>query len=216
MPGRSGGGLLFDGVDDGVQLPMTESLAFAGAFTVEAWMSPSAFGRERTLWWTPAAVLSLRAEGTVVPVAILTGGQVGFVSTGVVPLNTWSHVAVTYDGSMLRLHINGVDAGSRAATGTLVPTSPPDAGVLGGAMAFAGGLDEVRLYRRALSVAEIVADMTLPVEPPSAPLTVTAVTSRGPGRRCGARHRLSHLQPRGGCGEPPRPPRCNCSTAPTT
>ena len=180
-PGRSGGGLQLNGVNDSLQLPLSESLAFSSAFTVEAWISPAMFGSERNLWWTPSAMLTLRAEGTVVPVAILTGGQVGFVSDSVLPLNTWTHVAMTYDGSMLRLYINGADAGSRAATGTLVPASPPEPGIVGGASAFAGTIDELRFYRRALSAAEISADMTDAVDSASAPLTVTSVTPAAQG-----------------------------------
>jgi hypothetical protein len=174
--GRFGAGLRFDGVDDAMLLPMSESLTFSSAFTVEAWIAPTTFGSERSLWWTPSAMLTLRAEGTVVPVAVLTDGQVGFVSAGIVPVGTWSHVAMTYDGSWLRLYINGADAGSREATGTLVPASPPEGGILGGDSAFAGAIDQLRLYRRALSPAEIAADMTAPVDPASAPFTVTAMT----------------------------------------
>jgi hypothetical protein len=184
--GRFGNGLRLDGVDDAVLLPVAETLTFSNAFTVEAWISPTAFGRDRSLWWTQSANLTLRAEGTVVPVAVLTGGQVGFVSTGVVPVGTWSHVAMTYDGSMLRLYINGADAGSRAASGTLVPVSPPEGGILGGDSAFVGALDEMRLYRRALSAAEIAADMTAPVEAISIPFTVTATTPATQGVAVGA------------------------------
>jgi hypothetical protein len=174
--GRFGGGLRLDGVDDAVQLPMAESLTFTTAYTFEAWMAPTTFGRDRSLWWTPAATLTLRAEGTVVPTVVpATSSQVGFVSGGVVPLGTWSHVAATYDGSMLRLYINGAEAGSRPASGPLMPASPPEAGMLGGILAFAGTIDEVRLYRRALSAAEIAVDMVVPVDSP-APFTVTATT----------------------------------------
>ena len=173
--GRFGRGLRLDGVDDAVQLPITQSLAFSSAFTIEAWIAPTTFGRERSLWRTSGAMLTLRADGTIVPVAVLSDEQVGFVSSGTLPLDTWSHVAMTYDGSMLRLYINGAEAGSRAATGTLVPASPPEAGILGGASAFAGTIDELRLYRRALSASEIAADMTAPAAP-AAPLAVTSTT----------------------------------------
>src|SRR6185295_10030858 len=97
-----------------------------------------------------------------------------FVSNRPVPLNSWSHVAVTFDGSMLRLYINGVDAGSRAATGTLLP-SLPEAGMLGGASAFAGTIDELRFYRRALSQAEVRLDSATSVDP-AWPLEVSART----------------------------------------
>jgi hypothetical protein len=82
---------------------------------------------------------------------------------------------MTYDGSMLRLYINGMDAGSRPAAGSLVPASPPQTGVLGGSAAFAGSIDEVRLFRRALSAEEIAADSIVPPEP-VAPFGVTAFT----------------------------------------
>ena len=171
--GRFGGGLQLDGIDDVVPLPMTETLTFSSAFTVEAWIAPTMFDHERMLWWTPGARLTLRAEGTVVPVAMLTDGQVGFVSSGTLPVGTWSHVAVTYDGSRLRLFINGADAGSRAATGTLMPA--PEAGMLGGASAFAGKIDELRFYRRALSQAEIRLDSATPIDV-THPLEISAHT----------------------------------------
>ena len=173
--GRFGRGLRLDGVDDAVQLPITQSLTLSSAFTIEAWIAPATFGGERSLWRISGAMLTLRAEGTVVPVAVLSDEQVGFVSSSTLPLDTWSHVAMTYDGSRLRLFINGADAGSRAATGTLVPASPPEAGILGGASAFTGTIDELRLYRRALSASEIAADMTGPAAP-AAPLAVTSTT----------------------------------------
>jgi len=57
--GRFGGGLQLDGIDDAVELPMSDGLTFSNAFTVEAWIAPAEFGRERSLWWTPAAMLSV-------------------------------------------------------------------------------------------------------------------------------------------------------------
>jgi hypothetical protein len=170
--GRFGGGLQFDGVDDAVQLPLTSSLLFSGAFTVEAWVAPSGFGIERRLWWTSNAMLTVRADGSVVPVAVLTGGQVGFVSEITLRAGVWSHVAVTYDGSTLRLFIDGVDAGSRPATGTLDPPSQ-EPGIIGGAPGFAGKIDEVRFYRRAISRDEVRLDATTPVDQ-TLPLQITA------------------------------------------
>ena len=83
------------------------------------------------------------------------------------PLNTWTHLAVTYDGTTLRLYVNGSQVGSRAVASPLLTST----GVLrfGGNSVwgefFAGRIDEVRLYNRALAVAEIQADMNAPIQP---------------------------------------------------
>jgi hypothetical protein len=81
------------------------------------------------------------------------------------PVGTWTHVAATYDGTRLRLFIGGRAAGSVAVTGRTCANDEPlavgakDAPALGILEAFWDGrLDDVRIYRRALS-ATAVADL---------------------------------------------------------
>jgi hypothetical protein len=70
-------------------------------------------------------------------------------------------MATTYDGTTLRLYVNGVQVGSKAQTGTLATSSNPL--TIGGdpiyGQHFAGRIDEVRVYNSALSAAQIQADM---------------------------------------------------------
>ena len=79
---------------------------------------------------------------------------------------SWTHIAVTYDGSMLRLFVNGIQTAARAADGNILSST----GVLrigGNALDgdyFEGFIDEVRIYSRALTRAEIQADMATPVQ----------------------------------------------------
>ena len=81
--------------------------------------------------------------------------------------NTWTHLAVTYDNATLRLYINGVQASSVAYTGNLITSANPLQ--IGGdslyGQYFQGIIDEVRVYDRALSQAEIQADMNTAVSP---------------------------------------------------
>ena len=83
-------------------------------------------------------------------------------STIVVPKNTWTHVASTYNGSTLTVWINGSRAGSKAVTGrtcrnnlplAVGAKNYPAAGIL--EAFWDGKLDNIRIYRRALSAAEI-------------------------------------------------------------
>ena len=82
--------------------------------------------------------------------------------------NTWTHLATTYDGATLRLYVNGVQVASKAQTGTLATSANPLQ--IGGdaiyGQYFAGRIDEVRVYRAALSQAEIQADMATPLGGP--------------------------------------------------
>ena len=96
------------------------------------------------------------------------GGNTQFLSgTTANPVNTWTHVALTYDGATLRLYINGTQVASRAATGAIQTTNSPL--WIGGNSPygeyFQGLIDEARVYNRALTQAEIQADMNAPVPP---------------------------------------------------
>jgi hypothetical protein len=71
------------------------------------------------------------------------------------PMNTWYHLAGTFDGSAFRLYINGQEAAS--GTGTLGSTADSafKIGTSGTCDPFGGQLDEVKVYNRALSSTEI-------------------------------------------------------------
>ena len=85
--------------------------------------------------------------------------------TSALALNTWTHLAVSYDGTTLRLYVNGVQAGSRALTGPIA-ASTGSLRIGGNAVwgeYFKGLIDEVRVYNRALSAGEIQLDMVTPI-----------------------------------------------------
>src|SRR5678816_542598 len=81
------------------------------------------------------------------------------------PGSTWTHVASTYDGSQLRLYVNGSQVAIRAVTGALPNSASPLQ--IGGNRVwsewFQGQIDDVRVYNRSLSAAELQADMSAPV-----------------------------------------------------
>jgi hypothetical protein len=90
-------------------------------------------------------------------------------------LRRWSHLAVTYDGTMLKLFVNGDQVSSRATRGAILST--PDPLWIGGnhpyGEYFHGLIDEVRIYDRALSRSELRAEMSTPIG------NATGPTARG-------------------------------------
>jgi hypothetical protein len=91
---------------------------------------------------------------------VFTTGDIGLQGPAVLPANTWSHLAMTWDGLTIRVYVNGAQVASGALAGLAVPSASPLR--IGGNSVwgewFAGLIDEVRVYNRALTAAEIAGD----------------------------------------------------------
>jgi hypothetical protein len=86
------------------------------------------------------------------------------------PVNTWTHLAGTYDGQTQRLFANGTQVAQRNQTGSMQTSSGAlriGSNSIWGEF-FRGRIDEVRIYKRALSAQEIQADRNDPLPIPSA------------------------------------------------
>jgi hypothetical protein len=138
--------------------------------TVEAWVRPTSGSGWRTVVLKEDAgglayALYSATTASRPAVYVHTNVDVELNGTAAVPLNTWTHLAVTYDGSTLRMFVNGVQVSSRALTGSMPATSSPLR--IGGNSVwgeyYRGLIDEVRIYNRALTGAEIQTDMNTPI-----------------------------------------------------
>jgi fibronectin type 3 domain-containing protein len=190
--GRFGSALSFNGAGNLVTIPDSASLDLTTGMTQEAWVRPSLLGGE----WRTALLkerpgglaYSLYAHGTDstnVPMSELTiGGARTVAGTSTLPLGVWTHIATTYDGATQRFFVNGAQVAQRAQTGAIV-TSTGSLRIGGNSVwgeYFAGQIDEVRIYDRALAAAEIQGDMNQAVgevddEAPTAPSNLTATGS---------------------------------------
>ena len=168
--GRYGSALSFDGVNDWVTTPDASSLDLTNAMTLEAWVRPSALGGWRTVVFKErpgGVVYGLFADqaGSRPLGQVFIGSERNATGTSALPLNTWTHLATTYDGAVVRLYVNGVLTGTTSVSGAMAAST----GVLrlGGngiwGEWFAGLIDEVRIYNRVLSAAEIQQDMQVPI-----------------------------------------------------
>jgi hypothetical protein len=172
--GRFGGALSFDGVDDWATVPDSNSLDVTSALTLEAWVNPSQV-RDWTTVMMKEQVGNL-AYGLYANSDLSLGNRPsGHVFTlndnnlrggSTLPVNAWTHLALTYNGSTVRLYINGAEAGAIPSTGNAVVTSAAPLHIGGNSIWgewFSGLIDEVRIYNRALTQTEIAADMSAAV-----------------------------------------------------
>ena len=156
-PGEVGQAFSFNGTDY-VDIPDAPNLDFGSTspISIDMWVfrtssaSPMHFIGKRSGCGTISYQMALDSSGPGF------GSELGGVSAHQdLPLNTWTHLAGTFDGTTFRIYINGTLAGT--AAGTLGPTTTASLriGTSGTCAGFGGLIDEVHLFNRALTEAEI-------------------------------------------------------------
>lgn len=156
------GALDFDGTNDTVEVPDSDSLDITGGITVSAWVYRRTASGYR--------VIVAKRVGSATPTAVnyqlnlhTTAGALEwynlteYISSYIVPTNVWTHVAGTVtSGGVLNLWANGVSVYSAtgvarvANTATLRIGTRPDGGE-----AFSGQMDDVAIWNRSLTAPEM-------------------------------------------------------------
>ena len=193
--GKFGRALSFDGVNDWVTVADANDLDVTTTMTVEAWVFPTA---TTNAWRTTLAKEQSSGLSYAMMANSSSGRPFGVIDTGGeqlaqgpagLPVNAWSHLTATYDGSALRLYVNGTLVTTTPAIGSIIASGSPlrFGGNSGLGEWFQGRLDDIRIYNRTLSASEIQTDMNTPAgqpaptdtTPPSAPGNLTATGQLG-------------------------------------
>ena len=155
-----------DGGDEYMALGQPTSLYMTSAMTFSAWFrydAPKSFGtigyqvKEGVAWrWFMRVVNNGLGVG-------VSGNSVtaDFSAGTVLTPGVWYHAALTYNGSQVRVYLNGDDDGSRALSGTIINASPATTYIgcwTPSDHLFDGQLDELRLSNTARSAAWIKAE----------------------------------------------------------
>ena len=186
VEGYDGGALQFDGIDDSVEFadfvpPMQGTITF--------WINPASVGPRGRIFGGHDA-FEAYVENDVLANQLFAAGSAPeyLESNATIPTNTWTHVALTYDGTShrLQIYVNGILDGE---------DSKADDVWAGGAFAFGhradrdqeyynGLLDDFRVYNVVLTQEEIETTMrgdpTLAWDPKPANGVITDVENAMP------------------------------------
>ena len=178
--GEVGRAFVLNGTSQYVEIPNSPTLNPSGSFSIEAWINPtqSAAGAIFSKWGDTADYGDKRSfilqttpgNGLVFGISDLshqwtTSFHLFVTTNGAVPLNTWSHVAAVYDQSTgtRKIYLNGVEIAERTDPPITVLNSDAKASIGARLISssailnqFAGSIDEVSFYGRALTDTEIV------------------------------------------------------------
>ena len=179
VTGVNGQALKLNGTSQYATVPDNVSLDITAAITLAAWIKPEKLATQYII----KKAISGSTNGY--ELSLSSGGQVFFrfnqassadtyklSSVASYPRNgtTWMHVAATYDGSVIKLYINGIENTSKTLTSG--PPISANALVLSigaqsdGTSKFQGAVDNVQIYSKALSASEISALAAAPNQAP--------------------------------------------------
>lgn len=176
--GKYRGALSFNGTSSMVKVNDSASLDLTTGMTLEAWVCPSSVSGGRDVIYKSSNIYYLVGSSTTQNRPSAGGSYATSAVTGsyAISRNVWTHLAATFDGATMRLYANGKLVGSRAQTGTIRTSS--GALTIGGDTVvgrfFAGRIDDIRIYNRALTQTELQGDMAVSVA--TAASTTTAQT----------------------------------------
>ncbi len=161
------GALMFDGSNDYVQVNDNDSLSFTNNIvSIEFWVNKS-----KTTGWTvfkgsdslsqyEYSVFDVSGDYFGCSLWTTAGAIVATVQTkSTVSNGSWHHIACTSNASVLSIYVDGVLSNtSTSFTGSMSNTSAPLYIGTRGAQVITGTLDSTRIYSRALTAAEILAN----------------------------------------------------------
>ena len=165
----------FDGVNSTVTMPATALHNAFSALTIDAWVYPLSNAADTSGNYGRTIVSNTDNDGFALRIRngfvqadlrLSSGDVLSTFSQTLLPLNAWSHVALTYDGTQVTAYINGQAIGNVPATGTIrnsqnastclmIGNEPFSSSVQSGNFGWPGRIDEVEIFNRALSSTEI-------------------------------------------------------------
>ncbi|MFH1786834.1 MAG: LamG-like jellyroll fold domain-containing protein [archaeon] len=169
LSGKSGGAYQFNSdTSSYILINDSSSLDVTKQITLETWIKPATYrpmaivGKWNTVGGGHSYVLY--SNGIASAGFRLNNGATNFIQlTGWStdpPLNQWSHLVATYNGTTAKVYVNGDEVASQTAVSTILSSASwVSIGREGYGNYYNGSIDEVKIYSRALHPDEINASM---------------------------------------------------------
>ncbi len=161
VTGKRGKALDFDGSNDYVTVGNGSSLDITNAITISAWvkLDSKASGSHRFVVKNNAYYFDWDEDDGYFYFRFYDSGS-SLITTRYASSNfstgTWYYLAGTYDRTTARYYVNGAQVHTQASTNAIASNSNNvNFGANAGSQPFPGTLDDVRIYNRALSAAEV-------------------------------------------------------------
>ncbi|HSH01070.1 MAG TPA: LamG domain-containing protein [Anaerolineae bacterium] len=147
-------GYAIDYTNGGTNVSTGNDIGDMQQFTIALWIYPDTTisGNDRLLSISGKAVLRSQ-NGNLNLYVVSNDTNYHATTTNLLSPGSYYHVAGTYDGSNLRVYINGVELGSTSFSGAL--DTATSVALNSSIETFDGVMDDVRIYNRALSANEI-------------------------------------------------------------
>lgn len=148
------GALYFDGSDDYIVVPGNSKLNGFNQITLETWLYSGNFNTSPCadcapiIWNQGKAYRFGTGNSRVVNFSLLDGtSAVTLSSTKTLNINTWHHIAGTYDGSKIRIYIDGIATDSVSSAFTITyGSSKSDVWIADPSTGWGGILEETRIW----------------------------------------------------------------------
>ncbi len=152
--GIAGNAISFNGSNSSVTIPVGTIGGALSTGSISIWILYDGGTPLRYYFTIPSRVWGLWTQGETAGLAISTPSTSS--ASGPFPANEWAHLVGVYDGGSIYFYVNGALVGTRHEHfATTPPAGPISLGVINTSY-WPGSMDDLRVYNRALSAAEIV------------------------------------------------------------
>lgn len=155
----------FNGVGDSISFSDAQDLRLITGGTISAWIYPKSLGGLSTGRIVDKSTADGAVNGYYFALSSNNrllynnaGGAILASSNNAVVLNQWQLATVTFNASVKKLYINGVDVTASGGSDTTLPPDAASTFKIGGrtaAQSFDGYIDEVRIYNVVVPISQI-------------------------------------------------------------